>query len=274
MNQRRSCSTCGYEVAGSAAFCSWCGTPVPGGPPAGRPAPIEGPPAPTPAPAGDGRAPSGGDGPPFSEPRAAGNYVVAGVVAALVIALVVVAALLITNRDRSSSDRLSTRPRGRTSANEPGTTAAAPTSTAPAVTVAPTPTTVPAGPVDLRAQPAALFCLDLQMRGYPYAAAVDYWRLHGQPTQMDADGNGIPCETIFTGADIASYWGALGRRPARSGLPAGLLCQGLRSRGASYAEAVAYWYAEGAPDRMDVDHNGIPCETVYPTSVVNPFWHG
>ena len=40
----------------------------------------------------------------------------------------------------------------------------------------------------------------------------------------------------------------------------------------SYGLAVWYWVAERRPDRMDADHNGIPCETVYPKSDVDKYW--
>jgi hypothetical protein len=52
------------------------------------------------------------------------------------------------------------------------------------------------GPGDVRRQPAGLFCRNLLSRGFSYVAAIDYWRMHGQPNQMDADRNGIPCETV------------------------------------------------------------------------------
>lgn len=54
--------------------------------------------------------------------------------------------------------------------------------------------------------------------------------------------------------------------------PPGLFCRDLHARGASYAEAVDYWYVQGAPDRMDADLDGIPCETVYPEADVDAFW--
>ena len=119
-----------------------------------------------------------------------------------------------------------------------------------------------------------LLCRDLKSRAYSYAAAVDYWRLHGQPGAMDADANGIPCETVYPRADVASFWGLQGVRPSATGLPGGLLCKDLATRGASYSQAVAYWYSQGAPSRMDVDGNGIPCETVYPAAAISSFWFG
>jgi len=51
-------------------------------------------------------------------------------------------------------------------------------------------------------------------------------------------------------------------------LPHGLFCRDLKGRGYTYAEALAYWKAEGSPDRMDADRNGIPCETVYPAAEI------
>jgi hypothetical protein len=46
-------------------------------------------------------------------------------------------------------------------------------------------------------------------------------------------------------------------------LPQGLLCRDLRDQGFSYSEAVRYWNYWGHPDNMDIDLNGIPCETVW-----------
>jgi len=118
-----------------------------------------------------------------------------------------------------------------------------------------------------------LFCRDLITRGFSYAAAVDYWRMHGEPNQMDADRNGIPCETVYSSSDVAAYWGD--RVPADGSVAApahGLFCRDLFAAGYSYGEAVDYWYSEGQPPRMDDDLNGIPCETVYPPSVVTDYW--
>jgi hypothetical protein len=119
--------------------------------------------------------------------------------------------------------------------------------------------------------PAGLFCRDLNAKGYSYVAAVDYWRLHGQPNQMDADRNGIPCETVYSRNDVAAYWN--GREiNGVTFWSAGLYCRDLVARGASYGEAVRYWWYYGMPDRMDADKNGIPCETVYSAATVNAFW--
>ncbi|TDD60647.1 hypothetical protein E1263_10220 [Kribbella antibiotica] len=146
---------------------------------------------------------------------------------------------------------------------------------APAVkgtTAAPAPVrTLPKAIGDVRSLSAGLFCRDLKTKGYSYVAAIDYWRLHGQPDQMDADRNGIPCETVYPRSDIGSYWNGrevVGVTP----LTSGLLCRDLAGRGATYAQAVAYWWYYNRPLRMDADQNGIPCETVYSVAVVNDFW--
>lgn len=140
---------------------------------------------------------------------------------------------------------------------------------------APTPVVKPSpprpDPTDVTALPAGLYCRDLNARQYSYVAAVTYWRAHGQPNQMDADRNGIPCETIYSRSDVASYWS--GRDPAvLPAMSSGLYCQDLARMGYSYPRAVSYWYWQGRPDRMDADLNGIPCETVYPSSVIGSFW--
>ena len=90
---------------------------------------------------------------------------------------------------------------------------------------------------------------------------------------MDADRNGIPCETVYPRSAVSAYWGSTDV-PEYSGVPAGLLCRDLKARGFSYAEAAGYWFATGSPDNMDADRNGIPCETVYPASEVEDYWIG
>ncbi|MEU8222931.1 hypothetical protein [Kribbella sp. NPDC048915] len=140
----------------------------------------------------------------------------------------------------------------------------------PKPTASSAPSAAPAG-MDVRTLPPGLFCRDLNAKGYSYVAAVEYWRLHGQPDQMDADRNGIPCETVYTRSAVAAYWN--GREI--SGItfwPNGLYCRDLFARGASYGEAVRYWWYYGMPDRMDADKNGVPCETVYSAATVNDFW--
>ena len=45
--------------------------------------------------------------------------------------------------------------------------------------------------------PPGLLCRDLVDRGYGSRDAVDYWFLWGGPAEMDADLDGVPCETVF-----------------------------------------------------------------------------
>jgi hypothetical protein len=45
--------------------------------------------------------------------------------------------------------------------------------------------------------PSGLFCRDLHAMGYNWSQAITYWNYWGQPDRMDADLNGIPCETVY-----------------------------------------------------------------------------
>jgi hypothetical protein len=141
---------------------------------------------------------------------------------------------------------------------------------APTVTVtapADDATTEPANQTDVNeALPSLPLCRDLEARGYSYGASFRYWTGHGQPDRMDADRNGIPCETVYPASVVAAYFRAT--PPPHDGLTAGLLCRDLRDRGYGFATALAYWLSEGTPSRMDKDGNGVPCETVYPASII------
>ena len=142
------------------------------------------------------------------------------------------------------------------------TTEATSSTTAPPATTAPPVTSAPIG--EVRQAPAGLLCKDLNAQGYSYSDAVDYWRVNGQPDRMDADKNGIPCETVYPRSDVVAYWPAATYEASVSyGLPSGLLCRDLQARGVGVYDAVRYYIWEGFPARMDADGNGIPCETVY-----------
>lgn len=117
---------------------------------------------------------------------------------------------------------------------------------------------------------ATLSCAQMKARGYSYARAVDYWRGQGYPSRLDADNNGIPCETVYSATSVRNYWGS--RVTYGGDIASGLSCMELRRRGHSYGEALAYWKYEGYPARMDADNNGIPCETVYPASEVRKYF--
>jgi hypothetical protein len=106
---------------------------------------------------------------------------------------------------------------------------------------------------------AGLFCRDLEERGYDFWTAAIYWISEGAPDRMDADQNGIPCETVFPAEQIDGFL-SMGRSFAP-----GLSCTalGLPDDPDTWLTAVAYWMLEGKPDRMDPDGNGIPCEDVF-----------
>jgi hypothetical protein len=254
------CSNCGAN-AGDAGFCPRCGSAMSAGVPAASP----------------------WQAPPPPEPprRSLLPTALAGAGVGLVIVLLATIAFILHSQV-GGSDPV---------AAAATTRAASPTSRAPAATVtttvssrphkhhhrAPVHSTAPtapsyAGPGDVRGLAAGLFCRDLYARGFSYSAAVDYWRMHGQPNQMDIDRNGIPCETVYPPSDVSDYWGFTSL-PDTSALPAGLFCRDLYARGYSYADAVSYWYLHGEPDQMDIDLNGIPCETVYPPSDVDNYWY-
>ncbi len=121
-----------------------------------------------------------------------------------------------------------------------------------------------------------LLCRDLFGSGYDYSNAIAYWVREGQPSRMDADGDAVPCETVYDPVDVASFWGDMRPGPAPIEKPpavlaelgTGLFCRDLEAMGFTFDQAVAYWMREGMTDRMDADHNGVPCETVFPATAV------
>jgi hypothetical protein len=52
-----------------------------------------------------------------------------------------------------------------------------------------------------------MYCRDLAAVGYSYVDAVAYWMVEGQPDRMDADRNGIPCQTVYPHDDVVAFWG-------------------------------------------------------------------
>jgi hypothetical protein len=50
------------------------------------------------------------------------------------------------------------------------------------------------------------FCKDLKAAGAPYFYAVMYWFAEGRPGRMDADSNGIPCETVYSARAVHRIW--------------------------------------------------------------------
>jgi hypothetical protein len=241
------CPQCGTDV-GRARFCPACGSPV----------------------HGEGAGSRGRHvGPGGGRYRSVAPIALAGAAVGVVIVLIaVIVVMLREDGEREDSDVAARG--GSPPTAEPSPSATPETATRDAAAEQPSATPTAEGR-DVRTLPAGLFCRDLDAQGYSYTAAVDYWRLHGQPNQMDADGNGIPCETVYPAADVAAHWQPQDV-PLAGDPPPGLFCRDLYARGFTYPEAVAYWWADGAPGRMDADSDGIPCETVYPAEVVNAFW--
>jgi serine protease Do len=112
---------------------------------------------------------------------------------------------------------------------------------------------------------SGLLCRDIADMGFGYYEAVGYWIREGHPDRMDADLNGLPCETVFSQAEVDGFYASVLLESD------GLFCRDFFDFGSFYNEAVAYWILWGLPDRMDADLNGIPCETVYPYEEYDPF---
>ena len=110
-----------------------------------------------------------------------------------------------------------------------------------------------------------LFCRDLAAQGLEFTRAAMYWISEGSPERMDADRNGIPCETVFASDDIAAFL-----EGARS-FDAGLTCEGLNlgDDSVGFQRAVAYWMIEATPERMDANGDGIPCDTTFSPSTID-----
>lgn len=117
---------------------------------------------------------------------------------------------------------------------------------------------------------AGLSCLELRERGYDFAAADRYWSAQGRPGAMDADANGIPCETRFDTSEIRAVYGSRMDTAETdvAALPSGLRCDLLRQYGVDRAAMLAYWAHEGRPGRLDPDGDGSPCDDAYAAEAV------
>lgn len=110
-------------------------------------------------------------------------------------------------------------------------------------------------------------CSDLedlaQRRGYEGVLA--YWVVYGMSADLDSDGNGLPCDETTPPLYDSEVFAEL---PSQNDL----FCRDLAADNLDFSASVAYWVREGAPERMDADLNGIPCETVYPLDEVEAFF--
>jgi len=266
------CPSCDSEVTGP--FCSKCGTknlqpePTVSVPTVPSTGPYVVPPSQPLAPnLAQGSQPNYGPAagmPPSRSSSSSGRIAAISAAATLAVIVIIGGAFLVGRSGGSPTTKPSLV--APTSAAPASTDTVPPettTTAAPAPAPAPAATAAPIG--DVRSAAPDLFCRDLKALGYSYSAAVDYWRLYGQPNRMDEDKNGIPCETVFSRSDVVAYWPSTVYNNSISyGLPSGLLCRDLESRGVGVYDALRYYIWEGYPSRMDADSNGIPCETVYP----------
>ena len=85
-----------------------------------------------------------------------------------------------------------------------------------------------------------------------------YWLMEGSPDRMDADRDGIPCETLFPEVVLSQFL----EDPYlfEDGVPSGLTCDDLRWVRPFYRQAVAYYVTGGFSGMLDDDGDGIPCE--------------
>lgn len=102
-----------------------------------------------------------------------------------------------------------------------------------------------------------------------YGFALAYWLWDGEPDRMDADRDGIPCETVYPAEfirDVLEDPGVITVDPwnmTTDDLPPGMLCREAIWWRPFYRQVLGYYFSEGLPDQMDADLDGIPCETVY-----------
>ncbi len=106
---------------------------------------------------------------------------------------------------------------------------------------------------------------------YEFVSPADLGRLTDEEWRRLLDGGEAPERPGWQAAFLVE-----GGEPAAGAgdLPPGLFCRDLAAQGLDYTAAHAYWVAEGSPDRMDADRNGVPCETVYPAEEVAAFLGG
>jgi hypothetical protein len=104
------------------------------------------------------------------------------------------------------------------------------------------------------------YCAAMKAAGWSFAQARAYYEDHGQPAHMDADGDGIPCETVY------GEVGAPGPAPAPQqdcdpaypddclpSPPPDLDCADVGHR-------VTVDHSYGDPHRLDADRDGIGCD--------------
>jgi hypothetical protein len=104
------------------------------------------------------------------------------------------------------------------------------------------------------------YCAAMHAAGWSFEEARAYYQDHGQPAHMDADGDGIPCETVY------GEVGGQGPAPVRQedcdpaypddclpSPPPDLDCADVGHR-------VTVDHSFGDPHRLDADRDGIGCD--------------
>jgi hypothetical protein len=181
---------------------------------------------------------------------------------------------------RLDSSKLEIARRGQLdAASEPRVTTTATTS-APTPSTVDTTTIVPPTAMGISDLASGLFCRDLAPLGYSYADAVAYWTREGRPDRMDADGNGIPCETVYPTDDVRGFWGdplptttipagsayvvtAPERSPEALPGSGGASGSGCRPGSDTLPDGIWYGYLTArVPDSVDFD---LACLTADPT---------
>jgi hypothetical protein len=84
------------------------------------------------------------------------------------------------------------------------------------------------------------YCKSMHAAGWSFAEVQAYYLAHGSPAHMDADGNGVPCETVYgkqggSGPTTDPRWGQT-------------------------CEEIGHPYTALPGDPYDGDHDGIACE--------------
>jgi len=98
-----------------------------------------------------------------------------------------------------------------------------------------------------------------------------------------ADGEDLAPDTALVsvhdsdGTHVALPWEGSGAPPTIDEVTtasggSGQFCRDVNDAGFDYQAAVAYWYREGSPGRMDAAGDGIPCGTVYDSEEIDRYW--
>lgn len=141
--------------------------------------------------------------------------------------------------------------------------ASAPTQ-APATTTAPT--TTPTTTATTRAPPKPTttrlvllpgkYCATMRAAGWSFEQARAYYNDHGQPAHMDADGDGIPCETVY-----GEVGGPAPRQDCDPAYPNDCLASPPPDLDcADVGRRVVVDHSHGDPHRLDADGDGYGCD--------------